>query len=290
MIAQESHPEIAFFSIDFVSRVPLTSICPTIGNFILTALPPKKPDASNEAAPVTPATKEAFGEESKASAVDELVDHIRTLISEDGLKVGDSLPTEKELCERFHAGRNTVREAMRILKTYGVVKVRPKVGAILIDERMARAFDLFAFNTLEVSRETFVDIQGFRSLLEVASFELLFDRVKPEDIAELHRVNEEFLNAKTAVDASEVDFRFHTRLVAVMGNKAILDVYKIMKPVIMKIMLKAKTVQTFSTVTYSEHAEILETLERRDRTAYQYKMKSHLDAGFRHFEAVKLPT
>jgi len=220
---------------------------------------------------------------SRASAVDDLVDHIRALISEGGLKVGDSLPTEKELCERFHTGRNTVREAMRILKTYGVVKVRPKVGAVIIDERMARAFDLFSFNTLEVSRETFVDIQGFRSLLEVASFETLFDKVTAEDIAELHQINKEFLNVKTAVDASEIDFRFHTRLVAVMGNKAILDVYKIMKPVILKIMLKAKTVQTFSTVTYSEHTEILDALEKHDRAAYQYKMKSHLDAGFRHF-------
>lgn len=230
-----------------------------------------------------PDAREPSGRTSRASAVDDLVDHIRTLISEGGLKVGDSLPTEKELCERFNTGRNTVREAMRILKTYGVVKVRPKVGAVIIDERMARAFDLFSFNTLEVSRETFVDIQGFRSLLEVASFELLFDKVTPEDIAELRQINTELLNAETAVKASEIDFRFHTRLVAVMGNKAILDVYKIMKPVIVKIMMKAKTVQTFATVTYSEHAEILETIEKRDRTAYQYKMKTHLDAGFRHF-------
>ena len=227
--------------------------------------------------------REPSARASRTSAVDDLVDHIRALISDGGLKVGDSLPTEKELCERFNTGRNTVREAMRILKTYGVVKVRPKVGAVIIDERMARAFDLFSFNTLEVSRETFVDIQGFRSLLEVASFELLFDKVTPEDIAELRQINTELLNAETAINASEIDFRFHTRLVAVMGNKAILDVYKIMKPVILKIMLKAKTVQTFATVTYSEHAAILETIEKRDRTAYQYKMKTHLDAGFRHF-------
>ncbi|MCY0094789.1 FadR/GntR family transcriptional regulator [Hoeflea ulvae] len=221
---------------------------------------------------------------SRSSAVDDLVNHIRGLISEGGLKVGDSLPTEKELCERFHAGRNTVREAMRILKTYGVVKVRPKVGAVIIDERMARALDLFAFNTLEVSRDTFVDIQGFRSLLEVASVELLFERMRDEDIADLHRINRELLTAELAIDASEVDFRFHTRLIEVMGNKAILDVYKIMKPVILKIMIKAKTLQTFSTITFAEHSEILDTLEARDRTAYQYKMKTHLDAGFRHFE------
>jgi len=243
-----------------------------------------RPNLSQEKSGSDPSGDETEIHGSRSSAVDDLVNHIRALISEGGLKVGDSLPTEKELCERFHAGRNTVREAMRILKTYGVVKVRPKVGAVIIDERMARALDLFAFNTLEVSRDTFVDIQGFRSLLEVASFELLFDRIKPKDIADLHRINKELLTAELAIDASEVDFRFHTRLIEVIGNKAILDVYKIMKPVILKIMIKAKTLHTFSTVTYSEHAAILDTLEARDRTAYQYKMKTHLDAGFNHFE------
>ena len=269
--------------IDLADALILGLICPTIEDADLTDVPYNPSSANGGATATDPQDAEAEGSASRLSAVDELVESIRTLISEEGLKVGDSLPTEKELCERFHASRNTVREAMRILKTYGIVKVRPKVGAVIIDERMARALDLFSFNTLEVSRETFVDIQGFRSLLEVASFELLFDRVTAEDITELRRINEELLGAKAADEASEIDFRVHTRLVAVMNNKAILDVYKIMKPVILKIMQKAKTVQTFSTVTYAEHAGILDTIEARDRTAYQYKMKTHLDAGFRHF-------
>lgn len=222
---------------------------------------------------------------SSHSAVDEMVLNIRGLISGEGLVVGDSLPTERELCERFSASRNTVREAMRILKAYGIVSVRPKVGATIIDDRMERALDLFAFNTLEVSRETFTDIQGFRGLLEVASVDLLFEKVKPQDIADLHAANEELQNAETAVDASEADFRFHTRLIQIMGNKAILDVYKIMKPVILRIMLRGKTRRTFSTSTFTEHAEIVHALESRDRTAYQYKMKTHLEAGFPHFSA-----
>ena len=46
--------------------------------------------------------------QSSASAVDDLVAKIRSLISDEGLKVGDNLPTERELCERFQASRNTV--------------------------------------------------------------------------------------------------------------------------------------------------------------------------------------
>tara|TARA_R100001129_G_scaffold18936_5_gene12047 strand:- start:1265 stop:1996 length:732 start_codon:yes stop_codon:yes gene_type:complete len=222
--------------------------------------------------------------QSSASAVDDLVAKIRSLISDEGLKVGDNLPTERELCERFQASRNTVREAMRILKAYGIVSVRPKVGATIIDDRMERALDLFAFNTLEVSRSTFNDIQGFRTLLEVASVEELFERITQDDITDLQRANDEMMNAGSAVEASEADFRFHTRLIQVLGNKAILDVYKIMKPVILKIMVRGKTRRTFSTTTFSEHAAIIEALSARDRIAYQYRMKSHLEAGFPHFD------
>ncbi len=221
---------------------------------------------------------------SSQSAVDDLVAKIRSLISDRGLKVGDNLPTERELCEYFQTSRNTVREAMRILKAYGIVTVRPKVGATIIDDRMERALDLFAFNTLEVSRSTFVDIQGFRGLLEVASVDVLLDRITPQDIADLNRVNNELLHADSATDASEADFRFHTRLIEVLGNKAILDVYKIMKPVILKIMVRGKTRRTFSTTTFSEHADIIAALQARDRVAYQYRMKTHLEAGFPHFE------
>jgi len=59
-------------------------------------------------------------DERSGSAVDDTVARIRALIAEKGLGVGDSLPTERELCERFATSRNTVREAMRILKASGV--------------------------------------------------------------------------------------------------------------------------------------------------------------------------
>ncbi|MCD2173952.1 FadR/GntR family transcriptional regulator [Rhizobium sp. C4] len=232
---------------------------------------------------VTAGVRPAVIRPTSQSAVDELVAKIRGLISERGLGVGDNLPTERELCEHFQTSRNTVREAMRILKAYGIVTVRPKVGATIIDDRMERALDLFAFNTLEVSRATFTDIQGFRGLLEVASVDSLLERITAEDIADLTRVNNELQGAETAIDASEVDFRFHTRLIEVLGNKAVLDVYKIMKPVILKIMVRGKTRRTFSTTTLSEHAEIIAALQARDRVAYQYRMKTHLQAGFPHF-------
>jgi GntR family transcriptional repressor for pyruvate dehydrogenase complex len=217
------------------------------------------------------------------SAVDVVVRQIRGLIAAASLKVGDNLPTERELCAQFGASRNTVREAMRILKAYGMVEVRPKVGAIIVDNRMERAFDLFSFNTMEVSRKTYVDIQGFRSMVEVDSVERIFDSVVQSDINELREFNRAMRDTVTMAAAAEADFAFHLRLVSILGNAAVCEVYRIMKPVIIRIMRMRGPFEAFATSVFDEHAEIVAALEARKRINYQYALQSHLEQGLRNF-------
>lgn len=218
------------------------------------------------------------------SAVDAMVVKIRSLISEGGLGVGDSLPTERELCERFQASRNTVREAMRIMKAYGMVSVRPKVGAIIVDDRMERALDLFSFDTLDISRRTFNDVQGFRKLIEVGSVDAIFDQMRPDDIAEMRNINAQLRVAGSIAAASELDFRFHLRLVSILGNRAVGDVYRILKPVIIRIMERAKELSDFTGETYEQHAAVVDALALRDRIRYQYALQSHLQGGITAFQ------
>lgn len=219
----------------------------------------------------------------QTSAVDQVLSAIRRLIADGNLTVGDRLPTEHELCQRFSASRNTVREAMRMLKAYGIVEVRPKVGATIIDQRIARAFDLFSFNVTEISRQTFDDIQGFRELIEIGSVGQIFDMVTEADLADMHALNDQMVQAPTVVEASQFDLRFHTRLVAVIRNKAILDIYQIMTPVILRIMQRGKTRRVIEGETFREHAAILHTIAARDDLAFQYLMRSHLRAGILTF-------
>lgn len=217
------------------------------------------------------------------SAVDHMVAQIRELINIDGLTVGDKLPTERELCERFSTSRNTVREAMRMLKAYGIVDVRPKVGATIIDERMNRAFDIFSFNVAEVSRDTFDDIQGFRELIETGAALHVFDSVTPSDLQNLRAINQQMVDARSVVDASQFDLRFHTGIMALTGNKSILDIYGIMTPVILRIMQHGKTRRIIEGETFLEHEGILNAIESKDNLAYQYLMRTHLRAGLATF-------
>jgi DNA-binding FadR family transcriptional regulator len=218
-----------------------------------------------------------------ASAVDDMVGNIRNLIAKESLSVGQRLPTEREFCDLYGASRNTVREALRILAAYGQVEVRPKVGATVADNRMTRVFDLFSINTIDISAETFADVQAFRNLLEVDPADLMIDRVKTEDIAELRELNAQLSTISDLARASEIDFQFHLRLVSILGNKTAHDVYHVLKPVIVRIMEKGKTCRSFMNETYNEHEDVLNALEAKDRLAFQYRLRSHLMMGAKHF-------
>lgn len=218
------------------------------------------------------------------SAVESMVGEIKALIDTRNLGVGDPLPSERELCEMFSSSRNTVREAMRILKTYGVVEVRPKVGAVIIDRRMDAVFDLYSFNTLELSRDTFLDTQGFRSLIEVGSLDTLFQNATADDISALRAINDVMAAEDSVERAALQDFRFHSRLVAILGNKQIIEMYRIMKPVMLRIMENGVSRRKFGGENYGEHAAILDALEARNRVAYQYRMTMHLEAGLALFK------
>src|ERR1700722_19452445 len=64
----------------------------------------------------------------KTSISDEIVDQIISLISKGDLKPGQRLPSERELCKTFGAGRSSLREALRCLCIVGVLNARVGEG------------------------------------------------------------------------------------------------------------------------------------------------------------------
>ena len=64
--------------------------------------------------------------------VDKIINQIKQLISSGQLKPGDKLPSERMLSERFGIGRTNVRDAIRKLEFYGILKTLPLCGSVLI--------------------------------------------------------------------------------------------------------------------------------------------------------------
>lgn len=71
---------------------------------------------------------------------DEIAQTIMSAISSGELRIGDKLPSESEMSERFGVARTVVREAVSLLKFDGVVDAKRGVGAFVADRSERTSF------------------------------------------------------------------------------------------------------------------------------------------------------
>ena len=68
------------------------------------------------------------------------------LISGD-LRPGDKIPTEQEFCDQLKIGRNTVREAIKVLIAFGVLEIRRSEGTFVVDHFSPKLMDSVLYGT-----------------------------------------------------------------------------------------------------------------------------------------------
>lgn len=66
----------------------------------------------------------------------QLQEHIASQIEEGTLLIGEALPTELELSNRYGVSRATVREALRILADRGLIEKRQGVGSFVAERKI----------------------------------------------------------------------------------------------------------------------------------------------------------
>ncbi|MEL6627817.1 MAG: GntR family transcriptional regulator, partial [Bacteroidota bacterium] len=69
-----------------------------------------------------------FKEINIESPIDKIMNQIKGLITSGQLKPGDKLPPERQLAEKLGVGRSHVRDAIRKLEFYGILKTLPQSG------------------------------------------------------------------------------------------------------------------------------------------------------------------
>ena len=210
--------------------------------------------------------------------MDIAVHQMRTLIGTRGMQVGDVLPSEKDLASMFGTSRNTIREAVRTLKAYGVVESRQRVGAVITDHRRAAMMDLFSF-TMGVSVDSFRDIQGFRRLTEMNLAEILVGRMSPIALDQMAQYNDLMVATSDPVRSAEFDFQFHQAMVDAAGNRMLSEIYNMLKPVIWRLMEIGKSERSARELAAGEHGQILAALREGDRIGFAYHLNRHLDSG-----------
>src|ERR1700675_304759 len=70
-----------------------------------------------------------------------IVEQIEQRILTGEIKVGDQLPSERELGDQFRVSRTAVREAVKALREKGLVEVRPGRGTFITNSTSQAARD-----------------------------------------------------------------------------------------------------------------------------------------------------
>ncbi|MGW5647230.1 GntR family transcriptional regulator [Saccharopolyspora sp. NPDC003752] len=78
---------------------------------------------------------------SAAAKYQEIAATLRSQIDRGELSVGDQLPTEQALQDRFDASRTTVRQALKELRDAGLVQMRHGVGVFVAPPKVVRRLD-----------------------------------------------------------------------------------------------------------------------------------------------------
>lgn len=141
-------------------------------------------------------------------------------ISSGKYQVGDKLPTEREVSERFNVSRTIVREAMVMLEVEKLIEVKKGSGVYVI-----RTPEL---NEAESAVE-FRDVGPFellqaRQLIESGIAEFAAQQATKQDIARLRQIldKEKELLLQNVEDYS-ADKEFHLALAEITGNDVLIQ-------------------------------------------------------------------
>lgn len=205
---------------------------------------------------------------------EQVAERLMELIREEHYVPGDKLPTEAELSELLGVGRNTLREAVRILVSRNIVTVRQGSGTF-VSEKLGVADDPFGFYLVKDRRRLTKELIQIRTILEPPIAALAAQNACSEDIEKLERILLETENLiRQKMDYADKDVEFHVQIAMCTHN----EVMSNLVPVIGKgISVFAREVQnTEYRQTMISHRAIFHAIKERKSLEAQQAMYFHL--------------
>ncbi|AXK37196.1 FadR family transcriptional regulator [Streptomyces armeniacus] len=198
-----------------------------------------------------------------------MLTQIQEKILDGRLRVGDRLPSERDLVEALGVSRNSVREALRVLESMGIVDAHVGSGRDAGSTVAGRSTDALG-NLLRLhmalSQFRLGDLVDVRIELERLAVTRAAAEAGTDDLAQLHALTRAM--AEPGMDHErfhELDAEFHIRLARASRNALAADLMQALRDAVKSEMIAAfgrvrDWDATVATLT-SEHRAILAAVE-----------------------------
>lgn len=216
---------------------------------------------------------------------EEIVEQIKSLLTEGNLNPGEKLPSEREMADALGVSRASVREALTALEAMGVLEVRPGEGTFV-----ARVSDKDTIEALaliwSVERNSLAELMQVRRILEGEAAALAAQHATPQDLLNMERLLENMkATAEKREQGVDFDLYFHFAIGRATHNRVLYRLINTLDKMMHHTFLHDRQEMYASPGVaqriINEHEAVLQAIRNRDPEAARRGMLNHLD----HVEA-----
>ena len=214
---------------------------------------------------------------------EKIAHYIEKAILKGEYPAGSRFPPERELAERYHVSRTTIREAMGKLSQLGLVETLPQSGNYVTNYLVDGSLDLLIhlMNQSEtVDSDVVLALMEFRKMGEVFAVRKAVFNAGEEDIAKLSEiVRRESGSGLDPREIAECDYALHYTIIELAQNLVLQLIFNSFKPVYRYYVDFFFTLPDAIELTVSQHKRLVEAFSCRDVESAASIMEEALSYG-----------
>ena len=212
-----------------------------------------------------------------------IADELAERITNGLFRPGDKLPSEPELAVELNVSRTTLREALRILSTRGLVEVRRGIGTFVTESRSIHAdYDVLKIQDTNVNVK---DLYEMRLMFEPQAAYYACLRASDEELAAIFRygeLNERMIRHQDP-QWDETEQKFHNSVASATHNPFITALLPVFNRAIHHGIILASQSPQVAEMTLHDHRVLMQYLKDRNPEGAKTAMYLHIINTMRAF-------
>lgn len=208
-------------------------------------------------------------------------DRLRNLIlTENVYRFGDKLPNENVLSEELSVSRTTLREAVHILISEGLLNVQRGRGTFVVEQWERHADSGIDLQEMSSKKVTLRDLYETRMIFEPEAAALACKRASEEEIVHilgLGKQCQDYLSESvTGQQRIDSEIAFHGAIIKASHNEFIGQFLPVLTATIEKTFDLNHNLHIIAKEAYEDHVMIMKFLKQRNPEAMKCAIKIHL--------------
>ncbi len=214
-----------------------------------------------------------------------VADQLLELIAAGRLRPGDPVPPERELVENYSVGRSSVREALRMLESRGLIEARGN-GTFTVSH---------ARNTLNQSLELLLSVAEadlhelfeIRRILEGECAALAAARRREPDLVRMRAAIAEMESGIGSEDEYiAADLEFHLTIAEATGNRVAAHLMHALRDQLHRALGTVYQIPHSAERSLAQHREIIEAIGARRPDEARASMQAHIGRVEREIDTI----